>query len=87
MTHTEAAAFEELMENPFVAIALTEGLHQRGDDSYFRVEYFAAEPGVASGWYSTDTDAYDVRDDDWISGPYATAKEAAEVGWYREVRS
>lgn len=68
-----------------VGITLTAGLHQRCDDSYFRVDHFNAEPGVEPGWYWSNANADGEWQHDWISGPYSTVEAAAGAGWAEEM--
>lgn len=60
---------------------LTEGLHQRCNDSYFVVYFNSVEPGVVEGYYWCNADVDGEWDGDWISGPYSTVTDAAEAGW------
>lgn len=63
---------------------LTAGIHQRADDSYFRVHYMQSEPGVTAGWYWDGCDEDGMWSGEWISGPYDTVEKAADAGWYGE---
>ena len=55
--------------SPFMP--LTVGIHQRCDDSYFKVWF----DGVSFWWYDLNEDGSPQN------GPYSTAEIAAENGW------